>query len=54
MLTQCPENFLPKVDGSTLTIANLLQHLNATGVQAMLFGPESGMVCTSGFGFALP
>ncbi|KAJ7726587.1 glycosyl transferase group 1 [Mycena olivaceomarginata] len=37
------ENFLPKVDGSTLTIANLLQHLNATGVQAMLFGPESGM-----------
>ncbi|KAJ6505857.1 hypothetical protein C8R47DRAFT_1209802 [Mycena vitilis] len=37
------ENFLPKVDGSTLTIAHLLQHLNATGVQAMLFGPESGM-----------
>ncbi|KAJ7745386.1 glycosyl transferase group 1 [Mycena olivaceomarginata] len=37
------ENFLPKVDGSTLTIANLLQHLDATNVQAMLFGPESGM-----------
>ncbi|KAJ7152563.1 hypothetical protein C8R46DRAFT_1303105 [Mycena filopes] len=37
------ENFLPQVDGSTLTIAHLLQHLNSTGVQAMLFGPDSGM-----------
>ncbi|KAF7291317.1 hypothetical protein MIND_01276000 [Mycena indigotica] len=39
------ENFLPKVDGSTTTIASLLQQLkrNHLGVQAMLFGPESGM-----------
>ncbi|KAJ7673642.1 hypothetical protein DFH06DRAFT_978849, partial [Mycena polygramma] len=37
------ENFLPKIDGSTITISHLLQHLNETGVQAMLFGPESGM-----------
>ncbi|KAF7325126.1 hypothetical protein MKEN_00556100 [Mycena kentingensis (nom. inval.)] len=37
------ENFLPKVDGSTVTIANLLQQLKTMGVQAMLFGPESGM-----------
>ncbi|KAJ7059665.1 hypothetical protein C8F01DRAFT_1145288 [Mycena amicta] len=37
------ENFLPKVDGSTITIANILQHLKTTGVQAMLFGPDSGM-----------
>ncbi|KAJ6534265.1 hypothetical protein B0H19DRAFT_848479, partial [Mycena capillaripes] len=37
------ENFLPKVDGSTITLSHLLQYLNETGVQAMLFGPESGM-----------
>ncbi|KAJ7749790.1 hypothetical protein DFH07DRAFT_922896 [Mycena maculata] len=43
------ENFLPKIDGSTVTIAHLLQHINRShsrgegGVQAMLFGPESGM-----------
>ncbi|KAJ7036876.1 glycosyl transferase group 1 [Mycena alexandri] len=52
------ENFLPQVDGSTLTIASLLQHLNAMGVQGMLFGPESGMIEYAGanlFGtFGLP
>jgi hypothetical protein len=37
------ENFLPKIDGSTVTIAHLLQHLAATRVRAMLLGPESGM-----------
>ncbi|KAJ6587676.1 hypothetical protein DFH09DRAFT_819653, partial [Mycena vulgaris] len=37
------ENFLPKIDGSTVTLAHLLQHMQRTGVQAMLFGPESGM-----------
>ncbi|KAJ7927264.1 hypothetical protein B0H13DRAFT_1048276 [Mycena leptocephala] len=37
------ENFLPKIDGSTITIAHLLQHLAATRVRAMLLGPESGM-----------
>ncbi|KAJ7159494.1 glycosyl transferase group 1 [Mycena filopes] len=43
LLTHTAENFLPQVDGSTLTIAHLLEHLNSTGVQAMLFGPNSGM-----------
>ncbi|KAJ7799857.1 hypothetical protein B0H13DRAFT_2390729 [Mycena leptocephala] len=35
--------FLPKIDGSTATIAHLLQHLAALCVRAMLLGPESGM-----------
>ncbi|KAJ7921596.1 hypothetical protein B0H13DRAFT_2318298 [Mycena leptocephala] len=33
-----PENFL-----STITLAPLLQHLNATHLHTMLLGPESGM-----------
>ncbi|KAJ7471686.1 hypothetical protein B0H11DRAFT_2283061 [Mycena galericulata] len=37
------ENFLPKIDGSTITLAHLLAYLHAAGVRAMLFGPESGM-----------
>ncbi|MBE3560023.1 MAG: glycosyltransferase family 1 protein [Ktedonobacteraceae bacterium] len=37
------ENFLPKLDGVTRTIARLLEHLQATGHQALLLGPESGM-----------
>ncbi|KAJ7158174.1 hypothetical protein C8R46DRAFT_1195578 [Mycena filopes] len=37
------ENFLPKIDGSTITIARLLQYLSSSGIQTMLFGPESGM-----------
>ncbi|KAF7334083.1 hypothetical protein MVEN_02313900 [Mycena venus] len=38
------ENFLPKIDGSTITLAHLLEHLRTTpNVQAILFGPESGM-----------
>ncbi|KAJ7927297.1 hypothetical protein B0H13DRAFT_2653604 [Mycena leptocephala] len=37
------EIFLPKIDGSTTTIAHLLQHLAALCVRAMLLGPESGM-----------
>ncbi|KAJ7141703.1 hypothetical protein C8R43DRAFT_587058 [Mycena crocata] len=37
------ENFLPKIDGSTITLAHLLQHMKSSGVQAMLLGPESGM-----------
>ncbi|KAJ7921567.1 hypothetical protein B0H13DRAFT_2415291 [Mycena leptocephala] len=37
------ENFLPKIDGSTTTLAHLLQHLAATRSHAMLFGPGSGM-----------
>jgi len=37
------ENFLPKLDGVTRTIARLLEYLQATGHQALLLGPESGM-----------
>lgn len=37
------ENFLPKLDGVTRTIARLLEHLQATGHQALLLGPASGM-----------
>ncbi|KAF7368416.1 hypothetical protein MVEN_00164300 [Mycena venus] len=38
------ENFLPKIDGSTITLAHLLEHLRTTpNVQAMLFGPKSEM-----------
>ncbi len=37
------ENFLPKLDGVTRTLAKLLEHLQATGHEAMLLGPDSGM-----------
>ncbi len=37
------ENFLPKLDGVTRTVARLLEHLQATGHPALLLGPESGM-----------
>lgn len=37
------ENFLPKLDGVTRTLARLLEHVQATGHQALLLGPESGM-----------
>jgi glycosyltransferase involved in cell wall biosynthesis len=37
------ENFLPKLDGVTRTLAKLLEHLQLTGHEAMLLGPESGM-----------
>lgn len=37
------ENFLPKLDGVTRTLARLLEHLNANGDQALLLGPECGM-----------
>jgi hypothetical protein len=39
-----PENFLPKVDGVTRTLARLLEHLNAEGHEAIVCGPETGMV----------
>ncbi|KAJ7354161.1 hypothetical protein DFH08DRAFT_955569 [Mycena albidolilacea] len=41
------ENFLPKIDGSTITIAHPLQHLTSTGVHALLLGPESGISTSS-------
>jgi glycosyltransferase involved in cell wall biosynthesis len=34
------ENFLPKLDGVTRTIAMLLEHLQTHGHQAIVFGPE--------------
>lgn len=37
------ENFLPKLDGVTRTLARLLEHLQTTGHQAILLGPEAGM-----------
>ncbi|GCE14412.1 glycosyltransferase family 4 protein [Tengunoibacter tsumagoiensis] len=42
------ENFLPKLDGVTRTLARLLEHLEAQGHQALLLGPESGMVQYAG------
>jgi glycosyltransferase involved in cell wall biosynthesis len=37
------ENFLPKLDGVTRTLARLLEYLQTTGHQALLLGPDSGM-----------
>ncbi|KAJ7921562.1 hypothetical protein B0H13DRAFT_2415287 [Mycena leptocephala] len=37
------ENFLPKIDGSTITLAPLLQHRATSNIWAMLLGPEIGM-----------
>ena len=37
------ENFLPKLDGVTRTLARLLEHLQHTDHQALLLGPEAGM-----------
>ncbi|KLT45009.1 UDP-Glycosyltransferase/glycogen phosphorylase [Cutaneotrichosporon oleaginosum] len=37
------ENFLPKVDGVTRTLARLLEHLEREGHQCMLLGPGTGM-----------
>ncbi|KAF8197159.1 hypothetical protein K438DRAFT_1420259, partial [Mycena galopus ATCC 62051] len=42
------ENFLPKIDGSTIMLAHLLQHLHSTGIRAMLLGPETGMTSYAG------
>ena len=37
------ENFLPKLDGVTRTLAQLLEHLQQNGHKALLLGPESGI-----------
>jgi len=37
------ENFLPKLDGVTRTLAMLLEHLQGQGHEALVLGPESGM-----------
>lgn len=41
------ENFLPKVDGVTRTLARLLTHLKSEGHECMVLGPETGMVSSS-------
>src|SRR6266446_5988955 len=54
------ENFLPKLDGVTRTLARLLEHLQANGHPALLLGPENGMEYYAGAeivgtaGFPLP
>ncbi|KAJ7624621.1 glycosyl transferase group 1 [Roridomyces roridus] len=35
------ENFLPKIDGVTLTLARLLEDLHTRGVETILLGPKS-------------
>ncbi|GAA5858907.1 hypothetical protein JCM1840_006612 [Sporobolomyces johnsonii] len=42
------ENFLPKVDGVTRTLAMLLEHLQAEGHQAMILGPSSPLKSYAG------
>lgn len=42
------ENFLPKVDGVTRTLARLLEHLQLTGHQVLLLGPESDLSSYAG------
>ncbi|HEY0757001.1 MAG TPA: glycosyltransferase family 1 protein [Ktedonobacteraceae bacterium] len=37
------ENFLPKLDGVTRTLARLLEYLQGHGHKVLLLGPESGM-----------
>lgn len=37
------ENFLPKLDGVTRTLARLLEHLQVQGHHALLLGPDAGM-----------
>ncbi|GAA5979165.1 hypothetical protein JCM5350_007088 [Sporobolomyces pararoseus] len=42
------ENFLPKVDGVTRTLAMLLEHLAAEGHEAMILGPSSPLKSYAG------
>ncbi|KDE06205.1 hypothetical protein MVLG_03485 [Microbotryum lychnidis-dioicae p1A1 Lamole] len=42
------ENFLPKVDGVTRTLAMLLEHLQKAGHEAIVLGPDSGMTSYAG------
>jgi glycosyltransferase involved in cell wall biosynthesis len=42
------ENFLPKVDGVTRTLARLLEHLSNTEHTVILLGPETGMFTYAG------
>ncbi|KAG2229133.1 hypothetical protein BDF21DRAFT_414203 [Thamnidium elegans] len=42
------ENFLPKVDGVTRTLARLLEHLQVTSHQVLLLGPETQLKTYAG------
>ncbi len=42
------ENFLPKLDGVTHTLARLLEYLQTTRHQVLLLGPDSGMAYYAG------
>jgi hypothetical protein len=38
------ENFLPKIDGVTRTLSRLLDHLREKGHEALIVGPDNGLV----------
>ncbi|GAA6003698.1 hypothetical protein JCM10207_003552 [Rhodosporidiobolus poonsookiae] len=42
------ENFLPKIDGVTRTLAMLLEHLQAEGHEAMVLGPSTPLTSYAG------
>lgn len=42
------ENFLPKLDGVTHTLARLLKYLQTTGHQVLLLGPDGGIAYYAG------
>lgn len=48
------ENFLPKIDGVTRTLAMLLEHLQAEGHEAMVLGPATPLVRTDSGQNSLP
>ncbi|KAF7378253.1 hypothetical protein MSAN_00250500 [Mycena sanguinolenta] len=41
------ENFLPKIDGSTITLSHLLQHLSSLRIPTLLLGPSSPLALTN-------
>src|SRR5579863_401365 len=47
-ITIITENFLPKLDGVTRTLAMLLEHLQNNGHSVLLLGPDSGMEAYAG------
>ena len=55
ILSLMVENFLPKIDGVTRTLARLLDHLREKGHEALIVGPDNGLVishyCSSDLDF---
>ncbi|KAJ6467888.1 hypothetical protein C8R45DRAFT_1219042 [Mycena sanguinolenta] len=41
------ENFLPKIDGSTMTLSHLLTHLSTLRIPTLLLGPSSPVTLTN-------